>query len=265
MRKMVDQNKPLKSLSCHKTPLQLTRWIDEAYNPPEEFKLFTIYAGLGKGKSCYAFKAVTEVLMNIYKLTEEDAWEFLKTVICFHPQQFFDKLDEIRSTGFYRVPSIVWDDAGLWLYALDWNDPFMIALGKYMNVARSRLASLVLTTPSPLFIIRKLRGFPDAINIKIVKYTAAPRTQWLRRARGYQMEMLPDTVKFMVYKKFDDYFNCKMPDRFYAWYKPLRDMYEAMAFDLIKKSWEEHRKKSIVPELQEYPGLKLPEMKPLPL
>jgi len=231
--------------------------------PPTEFVLIIIYAGLGKGKSAYAIIALVEILVNIYKMKEKEAWEKVKEFLCFHPTQFFDKLDQIRDSGFYRVPGIVWDDAGLWLYALEWNDPFIKQVGKYMNVARSRLASLMLTTPNPNWIIKKLRGFPDARTVKIAKYTAAPRTEYLRRARAYSNDMLPDLRKYRVNIRWTDYFNCRMPDDFYRWYAPLRDMYEEMALDLIKKAWEEKKKDSLVPELAEYPGLAIPELTPL--
>ncbi len=51
-----------------------------------------------------------------------------------------------------------------------------------------------------------------------------------------------------------------MPDEFYRWYQPLRDAYEILALDLIEKSWDVSRAKSIVPELSDYPNLRLPSM-----
>ena len=51
-----------------------------------------------------------------------------------------------------------------------------------------------------------------------------------------------------------------MPDAFYKWYKPLRDPYEELALDLIEKSWSVSRAKTIVPELGDYPNLRLPTM-----
>lgn len=253
--------KELESLKENKLPFLMNRYIDDAYYPPTEFLLFILYAGLGKGKSAYAIKNGVEILMNIYRLKEAEAWERIKEFICFHPQQFFDKLDQIRDAGLYRSPFIIWDDAGLWLYALDWSDPFVKALGKYMNVARTRLASLILTTPTPTWIIKKLRGFPDAMNVKITKPDSS---EWRRRARAYQQNMLPDMTKYRVRVVFDDYFSCKMPDDFYwKWYQPLRSEYENMALNLIKQSWEETKKNSIVPELLDYPKLALPELKPI--
>jgi len=231
-----------------------------ACRPPTEFKLFTVYAGLGKGKSAYAIFTMVEVLMNWYKVRERDAWEMVKGFICFHPEQFFAKLRQIRDEGLERVPGLIWDDAGLWLYALDWNDPFVKALGKYMNVARSRLASLILTTPTPVWIIKKLRGFPDAFNVSIIKTTGAPGTEWVREAKGYQEVILPDMRKSRIYHRYSDDFNCYMPDEFFVWYKPLRDAYEVLALDLIEKSWDASRAKSIVPELSDYPNLSLPAL-----
>ena len=254
------KDKDVNSLKKHKAPFVLTRKILNAFYPPTEFVLALIYASLGYGKSSYAIKSGVEVLMNVYRMRERDAWEAIKSFIVFHPQQFFDKLDQVRDLGLYRIPGIIWDDAGLWLYALDWNDPFIKALGKYMNVARSRLASITMTTPSVQFIASKLRGFPDAYTVSITKYTGAPRTEWLRKAKGYQDRILPDQRKRRVYLRFEDKFNCYLNDEFYRWYRPLRDAYEILALDIIKSAWKESKEKSMVPELNEYPDLRIPDL-----
>ena len=238
---------PLTALKRHRKPLTITKKIVNNMIPPTEFYLFTIYAGLGKGKSAYAIFALVEALISWYKITEDHAWEYVKGFICFHPEQFFRKLREIRLVGLHRVPGILWDDAGLWLYALEWNDPFVKQLGKYMNVARSRLASLILTTPTPNWIIKKLRGFPDAYHVRIKKTTGAPRTRWLRAARGYTLDMMPDLRKFRVNVPFEDDFNCRMPDHFFKWYSPLRDAYEELALDLMEEAFEKQAEKSSVP------------------
>jgi hypothetical protein len=238
----------------------ITDIIIDATRPPTEFKLFTIYAGLGKGKSALGIFALVECLFNTYEISEREAWEMAKGFICFHPEQFFQKLRQIRNSGLDRVPTLLWDDAGLWLYALDWNDPFVKALGKYMNVARSRLGSLILTTPTPKWIIKKLRGFPDAFNVKVIKPTGNPRAKWYRQGKGYEEVMLPDQRKSRVYHRFSDFYNCYIPDEFYKWYKPLRDAYEKLALDLIEKSWELSRAKTVVPELSDYPDLNIPDM-----
>lgn len=74
---------------------------------------------------------------------EFQAWMLLKQLIVFHPEQFFQKLQDLREAGNkLRIPSLIWDDASLWLYALDWNDPFIIKVGKYMNVTSSRKSDI---------------------------------------------------------------------------------------------------------------------------
>jgi hypothetical protein len=75
--------------------------------------------GLGKGKSAYAIFTLVELLINVFDLAERKAWELVKGFLCFHPEQFFDKLKWIRDEGLERVPVIIWDDAGLWLHALE--------------------------------------------------------------------------------------------------------------------------------------------------
>jgi len=251
-----------KPIGKYKKPF-ITGWrILDNMIPPTEFTLFTVYAGLGKGKSAYAIFCLVMALKNYFHCSDAEAWEKVKGFIVFHPQQFFDKLDQIRDIGMKRAPAIIWDDAGLWLYALDWNDPFIKALGKYMNVARSRLGALIMTTPTPKMIFSKVRDMPDAINVKIIKTTGAPRAEWVRRAKGYQQSMLPDMKKSRVHLRYTDDFVCRMPDEFYNWYKPLRDEYEQLALDLIKESWAKSKEKhqGSIPELSNYPKLAIPDM-----
>lgn len=255
-----DYSKP-KPLSIFKKALTPTVYILKSLIPPEEFKLFIIYAGLGKGKSAYAIFSLVETLVNWYKIDELEAWEMVKTFIVFHPQQFFDKLDEIEAAGYSRIPGLIWDDAGLWLYALDWNEPFIKSFGKYLNIARTLLACMLMTTPAVKWIFSKVRDFPDAYTVSIMKTTGNPRAKWRREAKGYQSVILPDLKKSRVYQRFEDTFNCRMPDFFFEWYKPLRDAYELLARDLIKKNWAKLKEKESLPELEAYPGLALPPMR----
>lgn len=250
-----------KPLSIFKKALTTTVYILSDLVPPEGFKLFIVYAGLGKGKSAYAIFSFVETLMNWYHVEEAEAWEMVKTFLVFHPQQFFDKLDQIETSGYGRIPGLIWDDAGLWLYALDWNDPFIKSFGKYLNIARTLLASLMLTTPSVKWIFSKVRDFPDAYTISIIKVTGNKRARWRRGAKGYQSVLLPDQKKSRVYHRFTDIFNCRMPDTFFSWYKPLRDSYEKLARDLIKQNWAKLKDKEGIPEISAYPDLALPSMR----
>jgi len=72
--------------------------------------------------------------------------------------------------------------------------------------------------------------------------------------------MLPDQRKSRVHVRFNDDFNCYIPDEFYKWYRPLRDAYEELALDLIEASWKKSRAKSVVPDINDYPDLEIPSM-----
>jgi len=229
--------------------------------PPEEFRLITTYGPLGWGKSTLACKIIVDVLMNWYHWDEKEAWEILKQLIVFHPEQFFQKLKEIRNIG-KRIPGLIWDDAGLWLYALDWNDPFIIRVGKYMNVARSRLSSMIMTTPTPDYIFKKIRKFPQAINLSIIKATgdksgkapfkriAKAYLQYYNIVKGYR-------VRGPIYL---EEFLCLMPNDFFEWYRPLRDAYEEMALKLMMEEWERVSKTSKAVRLEDYEELSVPEL-----
>lgn len=245
-------------------PFVMAKKILDAYYPPETFMVFICYAPLGYGKSAYTFKGCVEVLQKVYHLTEPEAWEKLKQFICFHPSQFFTKIEEIDSSGLKRVPFIIWEDMGLWLYALEHNDPFISAFIKYLNVARTHLASLVGSTPSPEWVLRKLRRFPSAFTIRVSKTSSdtdyTHDQTWTRTATGYAFWLHADLKHSGVRKLWVDTFNCRMPEDFFTWYKPLRDTYEDLALALVKEKWQQVSKESQSLLLSSYPGLALPTL-----
>ncbi len=234
---------------------ELGKRIAKAYYPPEEFVLCIVYAPLGYGKSAYQFKATVDVLISIYRLSEAEAWEALKSLIVFHPEQFFDRLDQIRSFGFNKTVTLNWDDAGLWLYAMDWDDPFVEAFTKWLNVARTDLNSLICSTPDPTFVFKKMRNFPAAITVNIIKTSGNPYNRWDRVARGYHHYKLPDLQRTRVRKIFEDRFSCKMPRDFYDWYKPRRDAYADVARKMMEEQWRKKKVESKVEGLPSLPNL----------
>ena len=248
-------------------PFTMTKKILDSYYPPEEFYFFITYAPLGYGKSAYDFKACVEVLKYVYHLDEKKAWEKLKEFIVFHPNHFFSKIEEIENSGYKRVPFIIWEDMGLWLNAFDFNDPFIVALTKYLNVARTHLGAIVGSTPAPDWILKKVRSFPSAYTIRIQKFTGhtshTHKATWLRDAVGFLFWVHADLKHSGVRKIWVDRFSCKMPDDFYQWYKPIRDAYEDLALELVKEQWQKLSKKSKALILENYPQLKLPRLQPL--
>lgn len=238
----------------------MTRKILNAYYPPEEFYVFITYGPLGYGKSTYDFKVGVEVLMRVYHYNESEAWEKLKQFIVFHPTQFFERIDQVEASGYKRVPFIIWEDMGLWLNALEWYDPFIKAFLEYLNLARTHLAALIGSTPSPEWVLRRLRRFPQAYTVKIKKadpHENDPSTNiaWKRIAQGYIFWMHPDLKHTGVRTIWADIFYCKMPEDFFKWYKPIRDTYENMALALLKDKWRELSEKNRSMLLQQYPDI----------
>jgi len=245
-------------------PFILAKKVLDAYYPPEEFYIFITYAPLGYGKSTYDFKAGVEVLQTAYHLNQKQAWEKLKEFIVFHPVQFFEKIEQIEESGLKRVPFLIWEDMGLWLYAMEWNNPFIEAFIKYLNVARTHLAALIGSSPSPEWVLRKLRRFPSAFTIRIQKLNGETdftnKYAWERLAVGYKFWLHADLKHSGVRRLWEDRFSCRMPDDFYEWYKPLRDAYEDMALNLLKEKWQQISKKSKAILLRDYPQLSLPPL-----
>ncbi|MHC1590419.1 MAG: hypothetical protein ACXQTQ_05590 [Candidatus Hecatellaceae archaeon] len=246
-------------------PFRLTEKILDAWYPPERFEVIIVYGPLGIGKSTYQFKVTWEVLKQVYHLSDEEAWEAVKQYIVFHPSQFFQKIEEIkRRLG--RAPVLNWDDAGLWLFALEYKDPFVMAFSKWLNVARTHLAALICSTPSPTWILKKLREFPSAITVRVGMVNGdrdhSHQMAWRRQAVGYRYWEAPDFKKHGVRRLFMDSFSCRMSDSFFEWYKPLRDHYEGLARRLMEEEWKRMASQSPISKLLE-PGFELPQIEKL--
>jgi hypothetical protein len=227
-------------------PLTSTYFVLNAWRhgegSPEGFNLLIVYGPLRVGKSAYAFKTGAEVLQQLYSLDTKEAWDKLKHYIIFHPKQFFRKMEWMEKKNIERIPFLIWDDAGLWLFYLKWYDPFLVAFLQELNVIGTRIASLIFTTPSPKFILRKIREFPEAINVRILDKNKKDEP-WQRVAKGYKHWQLP-SGQSRVRNVFIDEFSCRMPNTFFKWYKPLRDSYEKLTRNVLQETWEKLQEKS---------------------
>lgn len=196
----------------------------------DEFQLCITYGGtLGIGKSSYDIQTLGEAYGN--PETQTFNWRKVKPRIWHPPRQFCNYILKMRS----RQKVGMWDDAGLWLFALDWRDPFVISVTKYLNVARTDWGMLILNTPHPRFIVKRIQIFPEVIYCKITKRgggTIVRKDKTLRKPRiatAYRQWELPDMKKTGVKKLWVDPFNAIMPNEIYKWYKPIRDRYARIA------------------------------------
>jgi len=217
--------------------IKIAYWNNECQN-------FIVYGPTGCGKTSYTL----QVLMEIYKTTKP---EKLEKYFAFTPMDFITIIKNLPS----RVPTTAWDDAGVWLYYMDYNNPIIKKLAKIMQVIRTRTSSVIFTTPSPTLILGKLRNFPQTITIKILKTKAdlenqqemfykianTPLTaevrpfvrQTARRAQMYRSSLLPDLQKLRVYKGDYDEFNVMLPEEVYEWYIAKREKYVELLEDDI--------------------------------
>jgi len=199
--------------------------IDQNYFG-DEFNPYIVYGKLGIGKSSYAM----QVSACAYGTYDNPDWDKMKEYIVFKPEDFVQRcIDMVNEDKREKV--LIWDDAGLWLYAMDYNDPFVVAVTKYLNVARTNWASIIFTTPTPTMVIKKLRSLPDCYTVKIIKSSSnRGRKQRLRTAKVYEHEMLPDMVKSRTHRKYEDEdWDCMLPKDVFEWYKPLRKKYTRLA------------------------------------
>lgn len=208
-------------------PFKTVELIQKAYAADECLVLIP-YGPLGIGKSTFACKVVAE----LYGSPGKPNWEAVKQRLVFHPSEFVEKCNTLMERG-EKDKALIWDDAGLWLLSLEHWHPFIRAVVKYLNVARTNWAALIFTTPLPTWVIKKVRGFPQAITLKIIKADNKPHRP--RIARAFRYWVTPDMKKSGVMEIYQDKFRGLMPNDFYDWYKPLRDSYANRAIMGMKE------------------------------
>ena len=203
----------------------------------DDFNLVIIYGPLRMGKSAYSMKVLGEVYDYFYG--EKLSPSLLKEFMGFHPAEVIENWMNIDK----RIPMYIWDDAGFWLFSMDWNNPLLRAIQKYFNVIGTDMNTLVLTTPDPTWILSKLVNMPGTLRGQVMKTDS---TRWARKCRGYKPYRSPDLKKTGVNVKWEDRYNCKIPDNVYSYYKPMRDEYarlakRAVVDTILKKKSDDHK------------------------
>jgi len=204
--------------------------IREAYDK-KECVVVIIYGSLGIGKSTMACKILAEVYGTKGKNGKiEKNWEAVKSRIVFTPKEFVEKVEHLISNDL-REKALIWDDAGLALLSLDFNNPWVKDVTRFFNVMRTCLSCLILTTPLPTWIVRKIRGFPQCITIKIIRAQSdKTHPKRYRIGRAYRYWISPDMKKTGVTTIYEDHFTALMPnDFFYEFYEPYRNSYTKVA------------------------------------
>lgn len=191
----------------------------------DEFKIVIIYGEQRMGKSVYALKSMGQLYDYFWGIPLSP--KLVDLAMGWSPWEVVDSLLKIKK----KIPGYIWDDAGYWLWALDWNDPVLKAFMKYLNVIGTDMACLQLTTPDPRWILKKITQQPSARTIKLTK---RGNSRWKRIAKGYQPYVLPDLSTTRVRSWLEDEFSCKCPQVTYDYYKPKREGYAHQAKELLR-------------------------------
>ncbi|MEM0488988.1 MAG: hypothetical protein QW707_07315 [Candidatus Bathyarchaeia archaeon] len=194
----------------------------EANHYRNQFGLFIIYGQQGVGKSVYTILALKELGLD---------W---KNHLYFRPEEFLARVRHAYLTR-QKLKALAIDDAGFGLFAYNWNKPFVKAFVKFLNVARTIMSNMILTTPNPSMLVRKITTL-DAYFVKVMKDGTPERnTPYLRLAKGYRNIMLPSGQR-MVKLHFEDRFKAYLPDDEYREYLEYRYGYVGDSLDELMRS-----------------------------
>lgn len=218
--------------------LALGRWIVKAFRL-DDFNLFIIHGTPRIGKSTYAIKGMGQAIDYLWGedifTIKGSTTDSIRAPIC-QKYMGWDPNDNVETwlSIEERIAAYLWDDAGYWLFSLNWTDPLLIAIQKYFNVIGTDINSMMLTTPAPEWILSKIATMPGTMRIKIIKRDGGRADSdsrvFSRRAIGYVPWKYPDMKAGGVNKKLEDDFSCKLPEPFYSkWYKPTREHYAKAA------------------------------------
>jgi hypothetical protein len=163
---------------------------------------------------------------------EKNWW---RVFLVFKPEQFIQLIQFLLATNITAI-MIMWDDAGLWMFALDWNDPRIKGAMKFMQVSGTVCSGLVLTTPALGMVLKKITQLEGILIGKVVKRTGSDRGWALRKAKLYKNILQPWGKRYNPPELEDD-FNVMLATELYRWYDPIRRAYVKEALDLLAKGY----------------------------
>ncbi|QXJ33203.1 hypothetical protein [Saccharolobus shibatae] len=195
------------------------------------FQSILIFGKQGAGKTTYALKVGSRILMKLYPdLTEHDAWWQAYNLMVFTLDEAIQKLMSVVETHQqgnvnYRLPFLIIDDASIDLIKYAWREEQNIQFAKLNNLARTWSVALIFTTPW-IEDIQKFLREKAWIVVQVQKYGASKNGQYPKSiAWIYKRTIKLDHGEFKgKYKeKYYDIFRREMPDDLYEEYIRRRD------------------------------------------
>jgi len=241
----------------------------------DEFEVFVITGKNGWGKTTYANRLIAEV----YSVRERKRWggngiscnwnkKLFQHHMGYHPEEVKNLWDKVRKRDYV----FHWDDAGVWLSAYDFQDPYVKSIAKYLQTARTDFGCIIFSCIDKNDIISKIRNFKSTIIIEITKEGTKPNSPYpsqrnIRKATAWHY-WDNRLNKVGTENDWEEYFDCHVPGNycsdnpkwvknpskvqrkdssvtwgFYGWYKPKRDKYSRLAKRLANKKLVEKKKK----------------------
>ena len=188
------------------------------------------------GKSSYVSQALSEAFGEWEYKPEvrcvKPNYEEVKKWMVFRPVEFLELVLRVEK----KQRAVIWDDAGFWLFALDWYEPFVKSVSRYIQLAGRQFGSLILTTPNKNLISSKvLSSLPEMYVCKVARCGRDTVKNRPRVAKVYERWDYPDGKKGGVRTRWRDRFNAMLPDPFFDWYKPKSDAYMEMGLKIMKR------------------------------
>lgn len=184
-----------------------SRRIAAAYRRYEFFGLI-VTGPQGIGKSVYALK----VLQELY-----GSWSTMKRYIVFSLE---DLINIFETKG--RHLCVVWDDAGIHghKYLVYYSKKLGQLIQGYIDVVRTKLASMIVTVPSHTELMKPIRDSPGFRVARIQRAEGSPDT---RAAVVYTRAAVPFRSRWV--KSYIDIFNVHMDDAVYSEYMEMRKQF----------------------------------------
>lgn len=149
-------------------------------------------------------------------------WDAWKEWMVFEPKDYVKK---IREESSVQRCMIVWDDAAFWLSHYGYKNPFLKAVGEYLNVAASDWACILFTAPNPKWLLTHVRGLPGGHTGRVSKLTGDFWGNQLRYIKVYEGWNTPDFKRSGVNAIFMDKFSVMLPSKVFYDYDQVRRSY----------------------------------------
>ena len=193
-----------------------------------------IFGKQGSGKTTYAFKVARDVFWKLKNLpSKDDAWEYVKTSYYFELPEALERISDAIDND-YRIPLIIFDDAGIWLSKYVWYEDYMKVFYKIYALIRTRVSAIIFTTPSPedlAFYLREKGWYQIRVTMVNRKSMTARATLYAKDfGRNSKGEIVTE-----VKKKALDFFKVQLPDALYKEYMEKRRQTERKLLDELKQ------------------------------